>query len=544
MDIKTLTQDRLGLTKIYAFDKLTVISQKAINKQLAVMYRANKSLQQISLRLPGDDFAGLDAKLGLPSIELQLDTDNRAVYYFINITSGTLNYYQGFGPRSKQATLQVTDWKIALHVNLAFELADFKSLPAPVQEHLKVLGDYSVQQLLIDFTSANISNIDSRRSVIAIPSGNVFALSFWQVFMQEYLNELAKPESKNDSIIHYIPKANNTHVPYAIPTLPSTDFTFQNLPFVLSASDKGKISENSMLVYLEMTGGHPLPRELLPVSANWVVPSADQAATYDGTVVLSKGVFLDGWLLPNLQTFNQRSTWIATEAHWENGATIFNFLYRLNGHLGWWDATPSDVAWNPVDLEKVPEDVKNQAKTPLGSWYTYHKNSSKEDKHGPFNLSVSITGDTTNWCFIPEGFTSAGKAEITLMGSTTVSIYNHLDAVASSGWVKGSWKINLILDGVHEGELLIKSNPDTIVPIMSQGADEAIFHHGDVTRHFDSIKSGLAGLSMQDIVNSLTNALGGTWDFIFPGGQDFFIDKAAFNREQDLLCELKYKFKA
>ena len=77
-----------------------------------------------------------------------LDPDPRNRFLFSCICK-VLNFCHS----NRQATLQVTDWTIALHVNLAFELAEFKSLPAPVQEHLKVLGDYSVQQLLIDFTS-------------------------------------------------------------------------------------------------------------------------------------------------------------------------------------------------------------------------------------------------------------------------------------------------------------------------------------------------------------------------------------------------------
>lgn len=113
-------------------------------------------------------------------------------------------------------------------------------------------------------TGANIANYDAARSKIDLPSGDTAAESYWKLFMNDYFAELAK--NKNDSVIHYLPKVTEAQKGYPVPTLPPTDLTFQNLPFVKSASDLGRVGENTMLVYLQMTGGHPMPRELLPVS--------------------------------------------------------------------------------------------------------------------------------------------------------------------------------------------------------------------------------------------------------------------------------------
>jgi hypothetical protein len=112
---------------------------------------------------------------------------------------------------------------------------------------------------------------------------------------------------------------------YAMRTIPPTEITFQNLPFVTSDTDNGKPSDDNMLVYLQMTGNTPLSRELLPISmrkpyifvqnldlteashlkANWVVPTPNDTDRYDGTVVLSREIFLEGWLLPRLAEFNR-----------------------------------------------------------------------------------------------------------------------------------------------------------------------------------------------------------------------------------------------
>lgn len=81
MDYNKLNEERISSTKIYAYDQITAISQKAINKQLANMYKANKTLKKISATLADDDYAGLFADLDPPEIELQLGTDSTSIAF-------------------------------------------------------------------------------------------------------------------------------------------------------------------------------------------------------------------------------------------------------------------------------------------------------------------------------------------------------------------------------------------------------------------------------------------------------------------------------
>jgi hypothetical protein len=543
-----LANERITSTKMYQYDHITVVSQDAINYQLAAMYKLNKTLQKLSIHLDDDDWAGIEAELGPSNVELQLGTDNRAVVFFLYLKTGKLQYWTGFGPKAKQNSVDIKDWVIALHVNLAFELktTGFDQLPQNVRDRLKVLNDYSVQQLLIDFTSANIATRDKSRSKFTVPAE---ASSFFELFMNDYFTERAK--NSNDSVIHYLPKVGSAQKGYAIPTIPPTDLTFQNLPFVVSASDQGKVGPNSMLVYLQMTQNHPLPRDLLAVSANWVVPSPnDTTATYDGTVALSKATFLDGWLMPKLAEFNRQSTWVTTDAWWkmDDTWTIFKSWYNLIGHMGVnsgdkVDDKPVDVNFKPAAIGDVPADVK--AKVPnsdKGSWYKYACKSRKDDDHGAWR--VWMEGNTNNWCFVREGFNSKGKGEICLIGKTRVDCYVHVDIPKETGWAEGNWQINLLLDGVDKGEVKIKTEPSAITPVITKDVDESLLHKDSVSPFVDRVTTGLQALSMTSIVNALTGALGGSWDFCLAGGSDFFVDKAVFNREQDLMCQLLYKTKA
>lgn len=53
----------------------------------------------------------------------------------------------------REESLEIPASTLALSVNLTFEGVDFAKLPQHVQDRLKVKNNYSVQQLLVDFTS-------------------------------------------------------------------------------------------------------------------------------------------------------------------------------------------------------------------------------------------------------------------------------------------------------------------------------------------------------------------------------------------------------
>jgi hypothetical protein len=87
---------------------------------------------------------------------------------------------------------------------------------------------------------------------------------------------------------------------------------------------------------------------------------------------------------------------------------------------------------------------------------------------------------------------------------------------------------------VNDGELIIKA--DDINPkITKTGTEHYVTKPGE---------EGLKNLSMTNIINEMRSVFKNGWDFVLPGGADFYISKAVFNREKDLMCELKYKFNA
>lgn len=111
-----------------------------------------------------------------------------------------------------------------------------------------------------------------------------------------------------------------------------------------------------------------------------------------------------------------------------------------------------------------------------------------------------------------------------------------------SGWVNGEWSTRIVLDGVNDGELIIKA--DDISPKITNNVDEAWLHSGEISIFTKPAEEGLKRLSMTYIINEMRSVFRNGWDFVLPGGADFYISRAVFNREKDLMCELKYKFNA
>lgn len=116
-----------------------------------------------------------------------------------------------------------------------------------------------------------------------------------------------------------------------------------------------------------------------------MVPAANAtAASYDGTVALSKAVFLDSWLIPRLSVLNRLSTWIVDEAWWE-GTVVVN-TYRLGGHIGWFDAKDWEIRFDEWSAKDVPSEIMTQVNGTKGRWYRYTDYNKKEDTHGLYSI--------------------------------------------------------------------------------------------------------------------------------------------------------------
>ncbi|KAG8922024.1 hypothetical protein FRC01_014584 [Tulasnella sp. 417] len=545
---KRLAAERITNTKIGAFDQLTIISQRAINGQLSHMWKTSGSiLRKIDIKPYGDDAPDyfFTADLNPPTVNLSLGPNKQTVVFCINIKSGTLGWYEGVGPKAKPMKEDLGPSRLALRVNMAFDQLEKNLVPDYIQKALVNVDDYSIGQLLFDFTTADLipklNGIDKNESDFTISPK---AETSFYMLIEEYLGLLRQPDPSgrpaDHNIIHYTATAKNSKVFTAAPTCAPTSLNFQNLPFVIKEADKTSPNavlegKNSMLVYLQMTDNHKAPDELLQPSANWVMPPFDETSEqYDGTVCLSRASFLEGFLLSRLASFNRDSTWVVDEAWWKAIDGGFKNEYLVYGHLGLTAKDLQDSFFQDYQFKLTRQDDKIRR-------YEYRKTHRKDDNHGLWR--VYQEGRAWNAIEIPEGLDSSAKCVMKLIGSTEVETYLHLDGMGEIGkttcTVKCTWEASLVLDGIDDGELKITAQTPTTT--IASSVDES-FRYPDILNDTKArCEAMFQHNNFYDIKAGLEKLFSGSWAFVFAQGRDFFIDKACFNREGDLLCQLKYK---
>lgn len=118
---------------------------------------------------------------------------------------------------------------------------------------------------------------------------------------------------------------------------------------------------------------------------NWVVPPVEPTGLrHDGVVCLSRGAFLEGWLLPCLEGFNQGSAYVVDEAFWVSQGLLQPNACTFSYHLGLAEADlkgdPNALSWKPA-----PKDPNN----PNELIYTFEWLSEKDDTRGLWRVNQS-----------------------------------------------------------------------------------------------------------------------------------------------------------
>lgn len=179
---------------------------------------------------------------------------------------------------------------------------------------------------------------------------------------------------------------------------------------------------------------------------------------------------------------------------------------------------------------------------------------------------------TTNKIRIPVGLSPEGKSIIHLSGMTEVNTYVHINGVSFvvirlgdigktqyvsahcgntsddpdsntdfRGRVTCAWDVDIILDGAHKGKLAIDTKnvnfqvrTEFDKSSFDDGAAKFISDMADDLRNKMTHEDWIGGFA-----DKLRSLFQGNWSFVLAGKRDFSVEKAFFNGEGDLLCELK-----
>lgn len=116
----------------------------------------------ISIPATDPDYS-VNAILSAPSVSLIGQNGGTELFFTLNFQSGTFMYWTGHNP-PVQHQPDMKGWKIAFKVSLDQQGIDPSAVPQKAKDNINVPGSYSISQLLVDFTTADLNQFEPNLS--------------------------------------------------------------------------------------------------------------------------------------------------------------------------------------------------------------------------------------------------------------------------------------------------------------------------------------------------------------------------------------------
>ncbi|KAF7556285.1 hypothetical protein G7Z17_g1484 [Cylindrodendrum hubeiense] len=313
---------RLGLT-LQGFHQVIALSQANVNESLEYHFANNKKLCNFDVLFANKGY-GLKGKMSSPTIALiDIEAADQAIFSlnfesgkyfwveFPELDPGAEPLFDEDGllilPTPKKESLSVAGWSLAFLVH--FSVEKMATVPSGIRSMVELPGSYSVEQLMIDFGTADLIKFSWKHCVIPGVPEEKLATGRADIerFVGAYLNDvLLKPGNHN--ILGYAVKIDppshgqtgQDQLQKVAPVgryFPPTSVRLQTInhrPDGNATSSSASNDHNAML-FTEMTQFHTMLTKDLQWSGNWF---------YDGiggTMAISRGIFVDQYLAEELR---------------------------------------------------------------------------------------------------------------------------------------------------------------------------------------------------------------------------------------------------
>lgn len=547
----------MGLT-LQGYDQVIALSQANINESLEYNFTANKDLCDFGVSIK-DLKTAMKGTLSPPTVQL-IDLDNAdQALFIIAFDDGNYSFWDLSGDDPVKVKLPLAGWKLAFYVD--FSLKKMNQIPANIRKELvEVPGAYSVDQLLIDFGTAELSTFSWEKSDFpGLTAGNqdVAKANITQ-FVNTYLQQLRGPGTHN--VLGYAVKVNPPEagkskddllkqVSNAAPSFPPTSLRLQTINHRPNGDKSASSSANdhNAFLFTEMTDYRELPGKDLDWTGDWFYEAIG------GTLAMSKSIFWDRFLAERLKIANKGGLGVANKIVQYLSAPTFND--RVDWFLSDNKPADSELNWNGDHTIKSGNSFE---------WRRFKEHHyTKEIDWAPdelWNLKVRSEITTRAFPVIGEGkvivehiimlstdLNMSWDGHI-LKSAVNTSIYSEsmvrwiteltFHAVASSGGlsVKAA-TLDPITTCTTRGNL---SGLTDLVPLLAKKLNELI--NGKLDDYRESIKRAVAQMEpWNGITDAITEALNGQGKFIFPGGGTFEMKDPIFSEAGDLFIGLTYK---
>ncbi|KAK9773262.1 hypothetical protein SCAR479_09991 [Seiridium cardinale] len=593
VDSRYMLQTR---TNTGSWDQVTGVSQGIINNNFENLFRLYPKMAFMDSM--GED-GRISAELESPKIVIPgtgTATNSDEVLYLMRFKSGSL--YNRFG---QYIIEDLSGWVIAYSVKL-HQFSDdprkapkltskleqvrqeniTQSLREKVKMEEKALPQrYSIERLYTKLSSAKFSDPDKEysRAVVLDDNGDPAPIA-WADWASENYEAYSRLRTFIEKWAIDQDNAGRNAMGYNIQLKPEaeevinkttyepTDLVFQTYPYRQIDSCKTGTTGDDLLgsrnafLYCEMTQDRQRPDDNgLVWSGNFTtLPSTPTAGdAIEGTFLLSREVFLECFLLPQLRTLNQATDFChGLPSGEQKGSKIscttpYNISYDPKNPsvdlpcYDWKNLNPDNLirSANGYRYMKVNEE-------PAGGGYVEMKNTSKQS-----NLRARTRDEMTvdvTW--------EKGSPKLTVTGHVTSNEYLYWD---QGGDIKqGEWDMNNLWArwcDKYTATWTMSMTFKTVEGPNGNGILDVDFdtgaNHGcgiDVTLdadHLNMEEEGQEKIMKQKLIDrftdvipkltdSIRNKIQGKGRFVFPGNGVFSFKEPAFTKWGDLVAKINY----
>jgi len=430
-------------------------------------------------------------------------------------------------------------WKIAFEVQV--KLREYKKTHAITDCCLREresVGEYVNQQLILDFETARFCPERSRLPGLCDTS-------------RYHLTR-----SKRQALLHYITRyyfaelrQQGHHVLYTFPVWKAggscgfnrfapSNFSFQFYGPSFGCEDSGALvgpqrgsgNRNMIIIGGIIDKRKRCPSSLPPCKWNW----CSSQDVFTGVVMLSRDVFLEGWLLEELLRVNERTTivpifdGIHDSGDWRFELLTLQECYAKGGETRSCERQDITDSCGGLQFEH-----RNKER------WTYDKVGDACDIY--HNGGYSVSCETVNKLVVPTA-TKCGGIEIKFSGTVTLKLSfkgNH-KSWSSSAVARWSYTIFIIGGALGCGPT-IKTKPTYEVTGGSGFMGDYQYVHENIKDASTLLKEKLRDISIIEdtTIEELRTTFCGVWPLFYSGSCGYTLCNPYFNQCGDLIFELE-----
>ncbi|KAL4746465.1 hypothetical protein BDW72DRAFT_210416 [Aspergillus terricola var. indicus] len=500
------------------YDQLIVLSQKIINQGFKNMWKIAQEdpesyLNHFHFPLHGED---LEADVGIPSVQLHVESKEPMLYFRLALTKGTLKVYESMTSEDL-LTFDIKDWILTFNVvvnqkQLSKDSDEYKQFKkrAGLSE-----SNFSLAQLFVDASSSTRLNEDlTSLGDITLSDLSADQRGSVVLFITRWITNMSE---RGESILGFAAQRDDS----------SGSERSEG-----TNSNKDGQDANALSYLLTSDFKAPPAEGAIPYTGPWV-----DAESRLGTFCMSRDL-LWPWMLPVLKQVVLAMTPVPDKpyAAWTGTPEDMPYETGYRYHVGESSPDGADYQWNVDQVDPARWNITATRKETSATAYMPGRPSD--------NMTAYEAVDYVEASVVYE----IGMERLNVKGSSVFNYHLYHDrtdydptSFTTVDWI--NWSITLDMASIEEGGLIWISDQNDIYLDVRHNEDGDMKMGKTAEELASSIAEGLQNslaLALERETETLVEALANANRLCLPGAGSFFMKDPIFNENGDLLVKLEY----